>query len=463
MPFAGRAHAEDHRGGCRAERQPQHAARVGASFRLPEAAALAGQAPPLHARGSRRAARRAPGGAVDLVGDLPRARGAERDTSVLVGALPSFELDRADAAMEAALALRSVERSVEEVLLPSVDELGERHGFDSAPWAFAARWADDWLQRAQRLAPPPMRPAAVLIGDATARRARPRRARPARARALLRPRRRARARAAGHRRGRPRRRARARSSPQVVVVAGAEAPDDEVARWAYRVRSAAGALRSTLFRRGRVERGRDRRAPARRVARRGAPRRSSTCSTAVPATRRVRAHDEPTLDAAAQEGERMSAAPAARRASRLRRAAASDVQFCGHCGRAAAIDIAAPASRVCGALRDGAAHRRAVRARARARAIRSCSSTRRCRSAACPRWPRSCSASSRPRRSTATSTSCSCRPTPRRRARGDLVNLLVHAARGDGEVHDVVLRPTRRVRHPLLGPHRRRAGRRAPR
>jgi hypothetical protein len=25
---------------------------------------------------------------------------------------------------------------------------------------------------------------------------------------------------------------------------------------------------------------------------------------------------------------------------------------------------------------------------------------------------------------------------------GDLVNLLVHAARGDGEVHDVVLRPT---------------------
>ena len=69
--------------------------------------------------------------------------------------------------MEAALALRSVERSVEEVLLPSVNELGERHGFDSAPWAFAARWASDWLQRAQRLAPPPMRPAAILAGDAT--------------------------------------------------------------------------------------------------------------------------------------------------------------------------------------------------------------------------------------------------------------------------------------------------------
>ena len=47
--------------------------------------------------------------------------------------------------MEAALALRSVERSIEEVLLPSLTELGERHGYDSAPWAFAARWAGDWL------------------------------------------------------------------------------------------------------------------------------------------------------------------------------------------------------------------------------------------------------------------------------------------------------------------------------
>ncbi|MDX6722178.1 MAG: MerR family transcriptional regulator, light-induced transcriptional regulator, partial [Solirubrobacteraceae bacterium] len=92
---------------------------------------------------------------------ISRARESlSADTSILVGALQSFELDRADIAMEAALALRSVERSVEEVLLPSVTEIGERHGFDSAPWAFAARWAADWLQRAQRLAPPPMRPAA---------------------------------------------------------------------------------------------------------------------------------------------------------------------------------------------------------------------------------------------------------------------------------------------------------------
>ena len=79
---------------------------------------------------------------------VSRAREAlSADTNILVGALISFELERADGAMEAALALRSVERSIEEVLLPSLTELGERHGYDSAPWAFAARWAGDWLHR----------------------------------------------------------------------------------------------------------------------------------------------------------------------------------------------------------------------------------------------------------------------------------------------------------------------------
>src|ERR1043165_9419429 len=44
------AHPEDI-GGCRCpECQPQHAARMGASLRISEAAAVAGQAPALHAR-----------------------------------------------------------------------------------------------------------------------------------------------------------------------------------------------------------------------------------------------------------------------------------------------------------------------------------------------------------------------------------------------------------------------------
>jgi DNA-binding transcriptional MerR regulator len=181
---------------------------------------------------------------------VSRAREAlSADTSVLVGALSSFELDRADIAMEAALALRSVERSVEEVLLPSMHDIGQRHGYDSAPWAFAAQWATDWLQRAQRLAPPPLRPAAVLIGDAThdeldvdalAMRALQLFSVRAGARMLVLP--------VGGVAGLAE--VLAAFGPQAVVIAGDTAGDDQVARWAYGVRSAAGALPVTLFRRG---------------------------------------------------------------------------------------------------------------------------------------------------------------------------------------------------------------------
>jgi MerR family transcriptional regulator, light-induced transcriptional regulator len=180
---------------------------------------------------------------------ISRAReSVAADTHVLVGALAAFELERADAAMEGALALRSVERSVEEVLLPSLDEIGDRHGFDSAPWVLAARWAGEWLLRAQRLSPPPDRRPAVLFGDATrdqydvdalALRALELCVTRAGLRALTLP-------ITGlaglgevlsaH-------------APQVVVIAGGEAADDDVARWAYRVRAATGQLPVALFRR----------------------------------------------------------------------------------------------------------------------------------------------------------------------------------------------------------------------
>jgi MerR family transcriptional regulator, light-induced transcriptional regulator len=181
---------------------------------------------------------------------ISRARESlSSDTSTLVGALQAFELDRADAAMEAALALRSVERSVEEVLLPSINEIGERHGFESAPWAFAARWATDWLQRAQRLAPPPMRPAAVLVGDATRDDLDPDAlclkalqlfSVRSGARVLILPI----SGVAGLTE------VLSAFAPQVVVIAGGHASDDDVARWAYRVRSASGALPTALYRRG---------------------------------------------------------------------------------------------------------------------------------------------------------------------------------------------------------------------
>ncbi|MDX6656903.1 MAG: MerR family transcriptional regulator, light-induced transcriptional regulator [Solirubrobacteraceae bacterium] len=181
---------------------------------------------------------------------VSRAREAlSADTNVLVGALHSFELDRADSAMEAALALRSVERSVEEVLLPSLTELGVRHGYSSAPWAFAAHWANEWLQRAQRLAPPPTRPASVLIGDATRDDLDPDNLN-VRALELFCAR-------AGARvlplpvsgiMGLPE--VLSAFSPHAVVIAGSHVADDDVARWAYGVRSAAGALPIALFHRG---------------------------------------------------------------------------------------------------------------------------------------------------------------------------------------------------------------------
>jgi DNA-binding transcriptional MerR regulator len=187
---------------------------------------------------------------------ISRAReSVAADTHVLVGALAAFELERADVAMEGALALRSVERSVEEVLLPSIEEIGDRHGTDSAPWAVAARWAGEWLLRAQRLTPPPDRRPSVLVGDATGDTLSPD-ALATRALQLCVMR-------AGMRPvtlpvtclgglGD----VLAAFDPRVVVIAGGQEADDDVARWAYRVRATGGAMPMLLFRRGGVDRGR---------------------------------------------------------------------------------------------------------------------------------------------------------------------------------------------------------------
>jgi DNA-binding transcriptional MerR regulator len=181
---------------------------------------------------------------------VSRAReGLATDSNSLVGALVSFERDRADGAIEAALALRSVERSVEEVLLPTVDEIARRQGTESAAWAFAANWASDWLRRATRLAPPPIRPVSIVVGDASRDELDPD-APYIRALELFCVR-------AGisvlslsargvagigdavlvHR-------------PNLVVLAGGYLSDDAVARWAYAVRLAAGALPVAIYRRG---------------------------------------------------------------------------------------------------------------------------------------------------------------------------------------------------------------------
>jgi DNA-binding transcriptional MerR regulator len=210
----------------------------------------------LYTHGEVIALREALGEGLSISSAISRAREAlSSDTNVLGSALAAFELDRADAAMEAALALRPVERAVEEVLLPTLSELADRHGPTSAPWAFAARWAVDWLSRAQRLAPPPVRRAGVLIGDATRDDLDPD-AISLRALQLF------------VARGGARVLALPVSGvlgladvltafgPSVVVLVGSHAGDDDVARWAYGVRTAAGALPVALYRRGEREGGR---------------------------------------------------------------------------------------------------------------------------------------------------------------------------------------------------------------
>jgi DNA-binding transcriptional MerR regulator len=181
---------------------------------------------------------------------ISRAReGLAADSDSLIGALASFERLRADQAIEAALALRSVERSIEEVLLPTIEEIRRRFGLESAPWAFGANWATEWLRRALRLAPAPVRPISILLGDASRDELDPDAAY-IRALELFC----ARAgvdvlslsvrglagvgdAAAIHR-------------PNLVVVAGSHLDDDNVARWVYAVRLAAGSVPVAVYRRG---------------------------------------------------------------------------------------------------------------------------------------------------------------------------------------------------------------------
>jgi len=84
----------------------------------------------------------------------------------LLAALESFDEDAADRAIEESLAVRPLERTVEELLLPAVDSLAadpERE----AELQFAARWATGWLHGARRLASAASRPAGVLLLDSS--------------------------------------------------------------------------------------------------------------------------------------------------------------------------------------------------------------------------------------------------------------------------------------------------------
>jgi DNA-binding transcriptional MerR regulator len=95
--------------------------------------------------------------------ELARQRqSAPATQSGLLAALETFDESAADRAMEESLAMRPLERTIEELLLPTLDELGadpER----LTEVEFGCRWAMGWLHGARRLASAASRPAGILL------------------------------------------------------------------------------------------------------------------------------------------------------------------------------------------------------------------------------------------------------------------------------------------------------------
>ncbi|HEY2284009.1 MAG TPA: MerR family transcriptional regulator [Solirubrobacteraceae bacterium] len=81
----------------------------------------------------------------------------------LRAALETFAPDAADRLLEESLAVRSVERTVESVLLVALELLEA----DSAERAFALRYTTGWLAAATRVAPPASREEGALIFDSS--------------------------------------------------------------------------------------------------------------------------------------------------------------------------------------------------------------------------------------------------------------------------------------------------------
>lgn len=99
---------------------------------------------------------------------IARERGAGPATPArLRAAFAAFDSDAADRIVEESLTVRSLERTVEEVILPSVASLDANGEQDTAEYGFAWRWTCGWLAAQQRVSPPPSRKDCALIFDAS--------------------------------------------------------------------------------------------------------------------------------------------------------------------------------------------------------------------------------------------------------------------------------------------------------
>ena len=101
---------------------------------------------------------------------LARQRGEGPSSgSRLAAAFAAFDEDKADGLLEESLALRSVERTIEEVLLEAVAAHADEAASGSTPeYEFGWRYATAWLSALKRLSPPATHSAGVLVLDASA-------------------------------------------------------------------------------------------------------------------------------------------------------------------------------------------------------------------------------------------------------------------------------------------------------
>jgi DNA-binding transcriptional MerR regulator len=101
---------------------------------------------------------------------LARQRGEGPSSgSRLAAAFATFDEDKANGLLEESLALRSVERTIEAVLLEAVAGLDDESGPATTPeYEFGWRYATAWLSALKRLSPPATRSAGVLVLDASA-------------------------------------------------------------------------------------------------------------------------------------------------------------------------------------------------------------------------------------------------------------------------------------------------------
>jgi MerR family transcriptional regulator, light-induced transcriptional regulator len=101
--------------------------------------------------------------------ELARRRGSwPSSPKRLVDAFDHFDEGAADRVMEESLAVRSVERSVEEVLIPAVETAAGRPNRE-AEFQLARRWAAGWLFAAFRAVPHASRTRTVLLFDSSSR------------------------------------------------------------------------------------------------------------------------------------------------------------------------------------------------------------------------------------------------------------------------------------------------------